>query len=353
MLRTPPANQRRNRRNRQQPQPATPTNQKEAIVYTPKLKYENSRTNVDGLLILSKRRRALPTEEEKERKRQKQKQIKANHVQLSFLQHKVVAFYEHGAFMSAYQFPPGPKSSKHIIRFLQDNYEKYEEYNSAKSFFYGSLKKYRQRHQSPHLDCFRERRGENKKKIKRENAEIVALCDEMLSEKNSTAPSILQTLTSLGHDISLSTIYRIAKDLLYRWTKPWYTDVLTPAQKLKRKLFCMRLLRLSNQVLLRLIADWLFTDEKWWDLVGPAMSQYVKAGSKKEAKTKNQVCLLLHFLFLLAYFYFCLLIFALSICVRRFRDTRAKKVALKSAFISGAEFVGGARRLVWRGPLPT
>ena len=34
----------------------------------------------------------------------------------------------------------------------------------------------------------------------------------------------------------------------------------------------------------------MFTDEKWWDIVGPAMYKYVKAGSKAEAKTKNKVC---------------------------------------------------------------
>ena len=80
--------------------------------------------------------------------------------------------------------------------------------------------------------------------------------------------------------------------MLFRWTKPWYTDILTPAQKLKRKLFCSQLLRLSEEALLNAISWWLFTDEKWWDLVGPAMSKYVKVGpkgSKAEAKMKNQV----------------------------------------------------------------
>ena len=33
----------------------------------------------------------------------------------------------------------------------------------------------------------------------------------------------------------------------------------------------------------------MFTDEKWWDLVGPAAYKYVKAASDVEAKQQNQV----------------------------------------------------------------
>ena len=114
------------------------------------------------------------------------------------------------------------------------------------------------------------------------------LCDELFSEEKSTAPKIKRALAEQGFDISKSTIYRIAKDLLFRWTKPWYTDILTPAQKLKRALFCRQLLRLSEEALLNEIANWLFTDEKWFDIVGPAMSRYVKAGSMKEAKCRTR-----------------------------------------------------------------
>ena len=182
------------------------------------------------------------------------------------------------------------------------------------------LTKYKRRHQQSHLDCFRERRGENKTKSKREDPNIVALCDELLSEPNATGPKVREALRDRGHTISLSTIYRIARDLTYKWTKPWYTDVLTTAQKFKRKLFCMRLLRLSNQALLERLSEWLWTDEKWWDLVGPSMSQYVKANSKKEAKTKNQVCCFF------AFFFFRSFIFVLSFCVCRCQDIKARKV---------------------------
>ena len=95
------------------------------------------------------------------------------------------------------------------------------------------MKKARTAALTPHLDPFRERRGENKIKTKRCNAQILEICDEMFSEENSAAPKIKRELARQGFTVSLSTIYRIAKDLLYRWTKPWYTDILTPAQKYK------------------------------------------------------------------------------------------------------------------------
>ena len=114
-----------------------------------------------------------------------------------------------------------------------------------------------------------------------------------------------------GHSISLATIHRIAADLFYRWQKPWYTDLLTPAQKLKRKLFCAELLRLSEEQLLRKIAEWMFTDEKWWDIVGPAMYKYVKAGNKAEGKMGNKVWFI--FVFFVVFF-FILLVFVF-VCI--------------------------------------
>lgn len=63
---------RRSTRLQNRPQPSTPTNEKPAIVFTPKLKYENSGFNVAGVFVVNKHKRALPTESEKEVKRQKQ-----------------------------------------------------------------------------------------------------------------------------------------------------------------------------------------------------------------------------------------------------------------------------------------
>ena len=130
---------------------------------------------------------------------------------------------------------------------------------------------------------------------KRKNAQIVQLCDELFSAPKANAPKVQRQLRRNGFRVGLTTIRRIAKDLFYRWTKPWHTDILTPAQKLKRKLFCAQLLRLSEPALLRRIADWMWTDEKWWDLVGPAAYEYVKGATKLEAKLQNQVFFYLYF----------------------------------------------------------
>ena len=141
----------------------------------------------------------------------------------------------------------------------------------------------------PSADPFRDLRGENKSKIKREDPRIVELVDELLSEAKATASKVQRGLRRHGITISLSTVYRIARDLSWGWTKPWHTDILTPAQKLKRKLFCAQLLRLSDEALLRKISRWMFTDEKWWDLVGPAAAKYCKGDTKMERKMQNQV----------------------------------------------------------------
>ena len=280
---------RRSSRLRNRTETATPTNQRPPIVFTPKLKYSNSGFNANGVFVTTKRKRALPTEAEKEAKRQRQLQVKIKHNALEELQWKVCNFYDHGAYMENYKFAGGPKSSKTIIRYLQENVPKYQKYNAAKSFFYTALKKFKNRVMTPQFNPFRERRGENRLSPKRKNPEIITIVDELLSEDSHTAPSIKAHLETAGHSISLATIRRIAADLFYRWQKPWYTDLLTPAQKLKRKLFCAELLRLSEEQLLRKIAEWMFTDEKWWDIVGPAMYKYVKAGNKAEGKMGNKV----------------------------------------------------------------
>ena len=85
----------------------------------------------------------------------------------------------------------------------------------------------------PSEDPFRDLRGESKPKIKRENARIVELVDELLSEAKATASKVQRGLRRHGITISVSTVYPIAQDLSFGWTKPWHTDILTPAQKLK------------------------------------------------------------------------------------------------------------------------
>ena len=194
----------------------------------------------------------------------------------------------HGANFNQWQFAAG--QTRKIIEFLQSSYPKYAHFGAAKSFVYRAIGRLRDADPMPSMDPFRDLRGENKPKVKRQNVRIVELVDELLSEPRATALKVQQGLLRHNFRVSLSTIYRIAKDLFFGWTKPWHTDILTPAQKLKRKLFCGQLLRLSDEALLRLISRWMFTDEKWWDLVGPAASKYCKGATKMERKMQNQVC---------------------------------------------------------------
>ena len=281
------ANRRRSTRNRRNRQPQTPPVPGNSIVFQPKIKYRNSYRNANGVLILSKRKRPLPTEAEKAERKQKKLDIKCKRQSLVALSHRVISLWQYGMFTQQMQF--GPSNSKKIIEFLQATYPQYREKAAAKSFFYRALKRHNQAAQKPHLEPHRDKRSENKASPKRKNPAIITLVDELLSEDNATAPKVRSGLRRNGHTVSLSTIYRIARDLTFKWTKPWHTDVLTPAQKLKRKLFCARLLRMTEEQMLRHIADWMFTDEKWWDIIGPACYKYVKADNKLNAKIENQV----------------------------------------------------------------
>ena len=284
-MRSPANQRRRSRRNRQ---PSTPANrERPSLIFTPKLTYANSSTKANGLFVVSKRKRAPPTAEEIERRKQKKREVKIKQVQVSTLRHEVVALYKYGMHNDNFDFKPG--SPKDIILFLQATYPQYEKKEAAQSFVYRAIKRHKNAAAEPHLNPHRDRRGENRKKTKRDNPAIVQLCDELLSEPGATAPKVREGLGRHGHNVSLSTIHRIAKDLSFRWTKPWYTDVLTPAQKFKRKLFCDELLQLTEEQLLNRISGWLYTDEKWWDIIGPGASRYVKADSAIEAKLENQV----------------------------------------------------------------
>ena len=302
-MRSTASNRRRSTRNRSNREQPTPANQNQLINFVPKLKYSASSCNDDGIFLVSKRKRTPPTEAEIEAKRQKQSAIKKRKFFTLALRHKVINFWLHGASFGEWQF--NQYCAKKIIEFLQTAYPvKYGREAAAKSFVYRTISRFRECDAEPENDPFRDLRGVHKPFHKRKNAEIVQLTDELLSEPKATAPKVQRGLRRHGIRISCSTIYRIAKDLMFEWTKPWHTDILTLAQKLKRKLFTARLLRLSEEALLRLISRWLFTDEKWWDIVGPAASKYCKGATKMERKLQNQVCIfcvcLLLFLFVFA-----------------------------------------------------
>ena len=105
---------------------------------------------------------------------------------------------------------------------MQSTYpEQYSKKAAAKSFVYRALKWYKERLENPHLEPHRDRRGENRRKRKREDPRVVELCDELLSEPKATAPKVQRGLrnSDITASLSLSTIYRVAEDLLFRWKK--------------------------------------------------------------------------------------------------------------------------------------
>ena len=301
---TPLRRSRRNRRNR--------TNRGQRVTqFESKTSYKFQKLSC-GLLIFGNRHRNFLTAEEqtaaKETKRLKKVALSERKVKTTLLRHKITSLWDHGMFMDNCQF--GPHNDKKIIEYLQTTYDKYAKYNTAKSFVFRTIKKHKDAQRTGNLrkDPMRDRRGENRRSTKRKDEAIIALCDELLDLNKATAPKVQQELRNRGINISVSTVRRIASDLNYLWTKPWHTDILTPAQKMKRKIFCANLLRLSEEELLNHIAQWLFTDEKWWDIVGPASCEYKKANSKTEVKTQNQVTFCVNFCILCIYFLLCYLL---------------------------------------------
>ncbi len=138
------------------------------------------------------------------------------------------------------------------------------------------------------MDPFRDRRGENRPRPKADNMVIRKFIDDNMSK--TTLSQLTRTMRSRGFNIDRTTVKRISRELGWRPVAPWYTDVLTPAQKYKRLLFCRQLLRLSEEEFLRTIMGWVFSDEKWWDITGPSPVKYRKAKTKKLAMMQNQVC---------------------------------------------------------------
>ena len=201
---------RRNSQNRRSYTPSPPSNQRQRpeIVFEPKLKYANSSHTHDGMLIVSKRKRSPPTPEKIEETKRKKMQIKVKQVALSTLRHRIIGIWEHGINTQDFQF--GPHNNSQIISFLQVTNPKYTKRAAAASFVYRTIKKHRSADETPHLDPFRDRRGENRKSPKRKNAEIIEICDEMLSEPKATAPKVRREIfLRLGVKVSDSTIYRI------------------------------------------------------------------------------------------------------------------------------------------------
>ena len=167
---------RRSSRIRNRPlQPHSPNQKQDSrppqIVFTPKLKYRNSFTNNDGVFFLSKRKRSPPTPEEIEQANQKKRAIQTAKVSLIALRHEVISIWKHGIHTQQFQFGPG--CSKKVIQWMQATYPSYAKFAAAKSFFYRALNRHKERLETPYLEPHRDKRGENKKKTKRENPVIV------------------------------------------------------------------------------------------------------------------------------------------------------------------------------------
>ena len=145
---------RRNRRNRQQPQTPPANQTAPRIIFSPKLKYANSRHDDNGVLILSTRKRPLPTAEELEDRKRKKTAIQAKQISKAALRHKVVSLHENGCNKND-EWRFGPACSKKIIKFLQAHFPRFAKKDAAKTFFYRTMKKQRTAAVTPHLDPFR------------------------------------------------------------------------------------------------------------------------------------------------------------------------------------------------------
>ena len=77
-------------RNRQQPQTPPNQNVRREIVFVVKQTYRNSYRDANGVLILSKRKRGLITDEEKAERKCKKLVIAVGKVSLVALRHEVV-----------------------------------------------------------------------------------------------------------------------------------------------------------------------------------------------------------------------------------------------------------------------
>jgi len=218
-MRSPATNQRRSTRNRRSSRNRrNGTNPRTELDFRPKLKYSESSQNDNGVFIVTKRKRPVPTQEDIEAKKMRLLEVKQRKYFVLALRHKVVSLWLHGANFGEWQF--AANNARKIVEFLQASYPKYAHFDAAKSFVYRAIGRFREAEAMPSDDPYRDLRGENRLKIKRKNPRIIELVDELISEPHATAPKIRSGLRHNGFQVSLSTIYRIIGDLQIGWTKP-------------------------------------------------------------------------------------------------------------------------------------
>lgn len=131
--------------------------------------------------------------------------------------------------------------------------------------------------------------GKSRQKPVSDNPHVKQVLERICEMNNASIKRALHECQTLRLKASASSLRKLAVKLGFKWQKPWHTDVLTPAQKYKRVLFCQKLLGLSRENLLRTITAWLFTDEKWFDIIGPSPGRWVRGSSKAHCKMENQV----------------------------------------------------------------
>lgn len=162
---------------------------------------------------------------------------------------------------------------------------------AAHTFISRTIKRAKNDDNRPTAEKMKDQRslGKQRKRSVTENQEVLQVLEQTLTPHNGNLQKALREVNRLGLKASKESLRKMAWRNGFGWVKAWHTDVLTPAQKYKRKLFCQKLLRLSKANLLRLITTWMFTDEKWFDIVGPSPGQWSRAPTKDGRKMENQV----------------------------------------------------------------
>ena len=195
-------------------------------------------------------------------KEEKKNQLAIKRTSENELCWEAVMIYQHGSQPAPPFLPIVPRKQIAITRYLLAQYShRFPKLNTAKVFVNRAIKKFKDRpdNKAP----FRDKRGENRARTKRNNPEAIELTEQILLHQKLRPKRVVQALLDRGIVIHDSTIRRIMCDLQIHRVKPWYTDVLTSAQKFKRVIFIEPLLAMRPGDLLLTLMSWMNTDEKW------------------------------------------------------------------------------------------
>ena len=181
--------------------------------------------------------------------------------------------------------------SQFLCRKYPDKFKKFE---SAKVFVCRTMQRFKNATEDADVDpvdSMQDKRSSGAERAKpvTMNPAVQAVVERVCEQHNGNIKQALLAIETERLKGSRSSLRKVALRLGFGWEKAWHTDVLTTAQKYKRTLFCKRLLRMSKENLIRLISVWMFTDEKWFDIVGPAPGQWTRAPTKAGRKMQNQV----------------------------------------------------------------